>query len=32
MIMSLEKNPAVPMSVPGMPRPVSATVPTIIIQ
>ena len=32
MMASLEKKPAVPMTVSGMPTPVSASVPTIIIQ
>ncbi len=32
MMASLEKKPAVPMSVAGMPTPVSAIVPITIIQ
>ena len=32
MIASLEKKPADPMTVSGMPTPVSASVPMIIIQ
>ncbi len=32
MIASFEKKPAVPMTVPGMPTPVSAIVPMNIIQ
>ena len=32
MIASLEKKPAVPIVVNGMPKPVSASVPTIIVQ
>ncbi len=32
MMASLEKKPAVPMTVNGMPTPVSASVPMIIIQ
>ena len=32
MMASLEKKPAVPMIVAGMPMPVSASVPMIIIQ
>ena len=32
MIASLEKKPAVPMIVAGMPKPVSASVPMTIIQ